>query len=173
MKVHFAAGSFGSTALCCVFASAIPVVLKKWRLDRQQYAHPLQALEQVVSAEELKQAQTAIKDIYIDKLVKEYIIDIVRHPDTWRCVSRLHSRGALALYRLCQAKAATDAGDYVLPTMSRAGNCCVGASCYRWSRRVRIKGDARRNRPKCPRQKCQFLVQFSYVNRIQNRIQIR
>lgn len=85
-------------------------------LDRQQYAHPLQALEQVVSAEELKQAQTAIKDIYIDKLVKEYIIDIVRatrtHGDVYLGSS---SRGALALYRLCQAKAATDGRDYVLP----------------------------------------------------------
>jgi len=85
-------------------------------LDRQQYSHPIQALEQVVSAEELTEAQAGIKDVYIDKLVKEYIIDLVRatrtHSDVYLGSS---SRGALALYRLCQAKAATEGRDYVLP----------------------------------------------------------
>lgn len=85
-------------------------------LDRQQYAHPLASLEQVVSVDELSAAQTAIKDVYIDKLVKEYIIDLVRatrtHGDVYLGAS---SRGALSLYRLCQAKAATEQRDYVLP----------------------------------------------------------
>lgn len=85
-------------------------------LDRQQHVHPLQELEQVVSVEELQEAQTAIKDIYIDNLVKEYIVDIVRqtreHPDVYLGAS---SRGALAIYRLAQARAAIFGRDYVLP----------------------------------------------------------
>lgn len=85
-------------------------------LDRQQYTHPIQELKQVVSVEELIEAQKAIKDIYIDNLVKEYIVDVVRqtreHPDVYLGSS---SRGALAIYRLCQARAAMFGRDYVLP----------------------------------------------------------
>jgi MoxR-like ATPase len=47
-------------------------------LDSQQHRHPLESLEQVVSLEELSAAQEAIKDIYVDNLVKEYIVDLVR-----------------------------------------------------------------------------------------------
>lgn len=85
-------------------------------LDRQQHAHPLLNLQQVVSVEDLQAAQEAIKDVYIDNLVKEYIVDIVRqtreHPDVYLGSS---SRGALAIYRLCQAQAAISGRDYVLP----------------------------------------------------------
>jgi MoxR-like ATPase len=85
-------------------------------LDRQQHQHPLESLTQVVTVTELQSAQKAIKDIYIDNLVKEYIVDIVRqtreHPDVYLGAS---SRGALAIYRLCQARAAIESRDYVLP----------------------------------------------------------
>lgn len=85
-------------------------------LERQHQQHPLETLEQVISLEELQSAQTAIKQIYLDDLVKEYIVDIVRqtreHQDVYLGSS---SRGALAIYRLCQAKAAFEGRDYVLP----------------------------------------------------------
>ena len=85
-------------------------------LDRQQYAHPINALEQVVSVEELLQAQEAIKSIYIDPLVKEYIVEVTRqtriHAEVYLGAS---TRGALAIYRLCQARAALEGRDYVLP----------------------------------------------------------
>jgi MoxR-like ATPase len=85
-------------------------------LDRQQYVHPVHGLEQVVSVEELLAAQDAIRHIYIDNLVKDYIVSIVRqtreHPDVYLGAS---SRGGLALYRLCQARAAILGRDYVLP----------------------------------------------------------
>lgn len=85
-------------------------------LDRQQFIHPIEELTQKVTVEELQTAQNAIKKIYIDQKVKEYIVDLVRetreHPDVYLGSS---SRGALALYRLCQARAALFARDYVLP----------------------------------------------------------
>jgi MoxR-like ATPase len=85
-------------------------------LDRQQFTHPLEALEQAASVEELMAAQTAIKEIYLDTKVKEYIVEIVRqtreHPDVYLGSS---SRGALAIYRLCQARASLLGRDYVLP----------------------------------------------------------
>jgi MoxR-like ATPase len=85
-------------------------------LDRQQYVHPLQALEQAVTVEELRSAQEAIKEIYIDPQVKDYIVEVARrtrqHPDVYLGSS---PRGALAIYRLGQARAAMFGRDFVLP----------------------------------------------------------
>lgn len=85
-------------------------------LDRQQHQHPVNTLEQILGVEELRLAQEAVKDIYVDQLVKEYIINIVRqtreHPDVYLGSS---TRGALAIYRLGQARAALLGRDYVLP----------------------------------------------------------
>lgn len=85
-------------------------------LDRQQFIHPIEEIDQVVSVEELLEAQKAIKEIYIDHQVKEYIIEVVRqtreHPDVYLGAS---SRGGLAIYRLGQARAAMFGRDFVLP----------------------------------------------------------
>ena len=85
-------------------------------LDRQQVAHPLTRLQQVISAAELSQAQAAIKEIYVDNNIKQYIVEIVRrtrrHPDVYLGSS---TRGALGLYRLGQAKAAAEGREFVLP----------------------------------------------------------
>lgn len=85
-------------------------------LDSQQRAHPIDSLEQVISVEELLAAQKAVKEIYIDEKVKDYIVDLVRqtreHADVYLGSS---SRGALALYRLSQARAALFGRDYALP----------------------------------------------------------
>jgi MoxR-like ATPase len=85
-------------------------------LDKQQYVHPIETLKQVVEVDELLEAQKAIREIYIDSLVKDYIVEIVRqtrdHPEVYLGAS---SRGALAIYRLCQARASIFGRDYVLP----------------------------------------------------------
>jgi MoxR-like ATPase len=85
-------------------------------LDRQRRRHPIEAIEQVVTVEELLEAQKAIKEIYVDELVESYMVQLVRetrqHPDVYLGSS---SRGALALYRLGQARAAMFGRDYVLP----------------------------------------------------------
>ncbi len=85
-------------------------------LDRQQFIHPIETLDQVVEVSELLEAQEAIKQIYLDRLVKEYIVEIVRrtreHPEVYLGAS---SRGALSIYRLCQARASLADRDYVLP----------------------------------------------------------
>jgi MoxR-like ATPase len=85
-------------------------------LDRQQHAHPITHIEQVVSSEELLMAQQRIKDVYIDSLVKEYIVRLVkatrRHPDVYLGAS---PRGSIALYKTGQARAAIQGRDYVTP----------------------------------------------------------
>jgi MoxR-like ATPase len=85
-------------------------------LDEQQHAHPITRIEQVVSAEELLQAQEQVKSVYIDDLVKEYIVKLVkttrRHPDVYLGAS---PRGSIALYQTGQARAAVLGRDYVQP----------------------------------------------------------
>ncbi len=85
-------------------------------LDSQQRTHPLDALGQVVSVEELLATQAAVREIHMDLKVKEYIVELVRrtrdHHDVYLGSS---SRGALALYRLGQARAALLGRDFVLP----------------------------------------------------------
>jgi MoxR-like ATPase len=85
-------------------------------LNRQQYVHPVEEISQVVSVEELLDAQKAVKAVYLDEKIKKYIVEIVRqtrvHPEVYLGSS---SRGALAIYRLGQARAAMFGRDYVLP----------------------------------------------------------
>jgi MoxR-like ATPase len=85
-------------------------------LDSQQYVHPLTKIEQVVDVEALTTAQERLKDVYVDPLVKRYVVDMIaqtrRHADIYLGAS---PRGSLALYRAGQARAAMLGRDYVLP----------------------------------------------------------
>jgi len=67
-------------------------------LDSQRQSHPISRVEQVVSAAELIEAQRAVTDIYVDNLIKEYIVSLVgatrKHPDIYLGAS---PRGSLAL----------------------------------------------------------------------------
>jgi MoxR-like ATPase len=85
-------------------------------LEAQQYRHPIETLEQAVSAEELLEAQEAIKSTYVDDLVKEYVVELVnasrKHPDVYLGAS---PRGSLALFRTAQARAVLEGRDYVTP----------------------------------------------------------
>ena len=85
-------------------------------LKRQQFQHPLDDLAQVVSAEELSQAQKGIQSVFVADAVYQYIVEIVQqtreHKDVYLGAS---PRGSLALYRASQARAAILGRDYVLP----------------------------------------------------------
>jgi MoxR-like ATPase len=85
-------------------------------LDSQQYQHPLNTLQQVVSVEELLAATRSTRDVYLNHDIKNYIVNLVttsrQHPDVYLGAS---PRGALALYRTAQARAAIAGRDYVVP----------------------------------------------------------
>jgi MoxR-like ATPase len=85
-------------------------------MDRQQFRHPIEDLEQVASVEELLQAQEAIRAVYVAPGVKRYIVELVRrtreHPDVYLGAS---PRGSLTLYRAGQARAAIHGREFVLP----------------------------------------------------------
>jgi len=85
-------------------------------LERQSKTHPLDALEQVVTVEELIEAQAAIKDVHVERLILEYIVSLVEasrnHDDVYLGAS---PRGSLALYNTSRAWAALQGRDYVIP----------------------------------------------------------
>lgn len=85
-------------------------------LDAQRVVHPLEELEQVVDAPTFLRAQEAVKEVYLNDLVKQYIVDVIiasrRHEDLYLGAS---PRGSLALYKTAQARAALRGRDYVIP----------------------------------------------------------
>jgi MoxR-like ATPase len=85
-------------------------------LDEQKRIHPLDALAEVLSVADLREMQTAVREIYVDASVSEYIVRLVNatrtHPDVYLGAS---PRGSIALYRSGQARAALLGRDYVIP----------------------------------------------------------
>lgn len=85
-------------------------------LDAQQYVHPIETIDQVISVEMLTEAQNLVKQVYVDALVKEYIVSLVQatrdYPDVYLGAS---PRGSLGLYKTGQALAALRGRDFVLP----------------------------------------------------------
>ncbi len=85
-------------------------------LGQQREEHPLDSLSQVVSVEEVLASQHAVRQVYIDDLIKRYIVDVVgatrEHQDIYLGAS---PRGSLALMRTAQAHAALRERDYVVP----------------------------------------------------------
>jgi MoxR-like ATPase len=85
-------------------------------MDNQQSVHPLASLEQVTGPEEIVGVQLAIKEIYVDPLIKQYIVALVDNTRQHEAVYLGASpRGSLALYRTAQARALLDGRDFVIP----------------------------------------------------------
>ena len=85
-------------------------------MEAQQLVHPIESLEQVTSPDEILATQRAVREIYADALIKDYIAALVnatrQHESVYLGAS---PRGSLALYRACQAWAFLDGRDFVAP----------------------------------------------------------
>jgi MoxR-like ATPase len=85
-------------------------------LDQQQTQHPIEALQQVTDANEILQLQKAVKEIYVDPLIKQYIVQLSNSTREHEAVYLGASpRGSLALFRTAQAKALLEGRDFVTP----------------------------------------------------------
>ena len=85
-------------------------------MERQQFSHPIERLDQVIEAADLIRLQEMVKTIYVDELVKQYIVSIVVATRKHSKVSQGASpRGSLGLFRAAQARALIKRRDYVLP----------------------------------------------------------
>lgn len=85
-------------------------------LEEQQFQHPIESLQQIISVEELIEMQEAIKKVLVADPIKKYIINLSRqtrtHTEVYLGVS---PRGSLALYKTAQARAAMLGRNYVIP----------------------------------------------------------
>jgi MoxR-like ATPase len=85
-------------------------------IERQQYIHPIEQIDHVVDADDILKLQAAVRRIYVDDLVKQYIVALVdatrQHPSIYLGSS---PRGSLALFRTAQARALLEGREFVLP----------------------------------------------------------
>jgi MoxR-like ATPase len=85
-------------------------------LDTHQLRHPLDDLEQIMTAEELIFIQQQVRTIHVDASIREYIVALVNatrhHQNIYLGIS---PRGSLALLRAGQALAAIQGRGYVIP----------------------------------------------------------
>jgi len=85
-------------------------------LDAQQSQHPIDSLEVVTSAGEVLELQEAVREIYVDPLIKQYVVTLVNatreHESVYLGAS---PRGSLSLMHAAQAYAMLDGRDFVQP----------------------------------------------------------
>jgi MoxR-like ATPase len=84
--------------------------------DQRDGHHPLHRLGPVVTVDEVRELQDAVADVYVDRLVQEWIVDLVRATREAPGVAIGASvRGSLALERAVRAWALLRGRDYATP----------------------------------------------------------
>jgi MoxR-like ATPase len=85
-------------------------------LGDRQHEQPIDTVQQVIDANDIRSIQEAVQHIYVDELVCGYIVDVIRatreHPDIYLGAS---PRASLGLFRSGQALAAIRGRGYVVP----------------------------------------------------------
>ena len=85
-------------------------------LDLLRQGHPIDSLGAVVSADEVLASQRAIREVYVDPKVRDYIVALVRNTREHEDIALGGSpRASMALFRSAQAVAAVRGNDFVLP----------------------------------------------------------
>lgn len=99
-------------------------------LDRLQHRHPIDDLAAVATVDELLACQDAVREVFVDAKVKQYILEIVgtsrEHMDVQLGGS---PRATIALFRTSQALAALRGHEFVLPDDVK--RMCGPVLCHR------------------------------------------
>jgi len=85
-------------------------------LRTRSAADPVDALDAVLTGDEVLALQAVVDDVRFDASLVDYVMDIVEQTrSTARLAVGVSTRGALALQRACRAWALTDGRNYVTP----------------------------------------------------------
>ena len=85
-------------------------------LDEQRFVHPLERVGTVVTVDDVLDLRAAARDVYIDDVVRRWIVDLVRATRRLDVVVMGASvRGSLALERATRAWALLNGRKYVVP----------------------------------------------------------
>lgn len=116
---------------------------EQFMLHRFKNDEPLDSLRPVVSAEQIVRLQQAIRQVGWQPEVERYLLSIVRATRAHAAVSLgVSPRGALALYRACEAYAAMQGRDYVQPDDVKRLAPSVLAHRLLTTTRARLRGSA-------------------------------
>ncbi|XZE52230.1 AAA family ATPase [Planctomycetaceae bacterium SH139] len=99
------------------FSLGYPTMEEEMRmLEMLQRAHPVDSLQEVASAAELIDAQRAVREVFVDPKVRQYLLQIVHDTRGHEDLALGGSpRASIALFRCAQAMAAIRGRGYVLP----------------------------------------------------------
>jgi MoxR-like ATPase len=110
----------------------------------QQTAHPVDSVEPVVSMADVVRLQAAIHSVYVDDLLRRWIVELVRATrEAEMCTIGSSVRGTLALERAARAWALLDERDYV--TSDDVEQLFVPVLGHRVSFRPAFRAQARRS----------------------------
>ena len=85
-------------------------------IEDQEQAHPIDRLEAVATPQDMIDLQEAAKSVYVDQLVRQYIVGIIDASRSHRDVSLGASpRASLGLFRAARALALMHDRDFVMP----------------------------------------------------------
>jgi MoxR-like ATPase len=85
-------------------------------LEEQRIIHPLERLQPIVSLESILELRAAVQQVYIDEIVRRWIVELVSATRGLDSVAMGASvRGSLALERAARAWALLDGRNYVVP----------------------------------------------------------
>ena len=85
-------------------------------IEGQERIHPIEMLEAVASPEDVVQLQAAAREVYVDGLVREYIVSLAEASRSHEDVALGASpRASLGMFRMARAYALVHNRDYVIP----------------------------------------------------------
>jgi MoxR-like ATPase len=85
-------------------------------IERQEQVHPIETLRAVVTPQQVLELQEAAKAVYVDRLVRQYIVNLVEATRRHRDISLGASpRASLGLFRAARALALLRDRDYAIP----------------------------------------------------------
>jgi MoxR-like ATPase len=113
-------------------------------LDQQADQHPLEGLQPVVSTADVAQLQHAVQKVYVDELLRRWIVELVRATrEVEMCTIGASVRGTLALERAARAWALLDEREYV--TSDDVEQLFVQVITHRVGFRPAFRAQARRS----------------------------
>ena len=85
-------------------------------IERQEQTHPIDDLSAVASPEDVVRLQAAAREVYVDGLVREYIVGLTEATRNHQDVALGASpRASLGMFRMARAYALVQDRDYVIP----------------------------------------------------------
>ncbi len=85
-------------------------------IERQERTHPIEGLASVASPEDVVRLQEAAREVYVDGLVREYIVALTEATRSHQDVALGASpRASLGMFRMARAYALVQDRDYVIP----------------------------------------------------------